>query len=54
MFFSQKEIDFKDHAMENHPMSDLLFGISENNEERTMPDIARQLDVNIEIVYKII
>ena len=33
MFFSQKEIDFKDHAMENHPMSYLLFGKSENNEE---------------------
>ena len=33
MFFSQEEFDFKHHAMENHPMSDLLFGKSENNEE---------------------
>ena len=33
MFFSHKEFDFRHHAMENHPLSYLLFGKSENNEE---------------------
>ena len=33
MFFSHEEFNFKHHAMENHPLSYLLFGKSENNEE---------------------
>ena len=33
IFFSQEENDFKDHALENHPMSYLLFEKSEGNEE---------------------
>ena len=26
MFFSQEENDFRGHAIENHPMSNILFG----------------------------
>ena len=46
MFFSQKEIDFKDHAMENHPMSYLLFGKSENNEEIAQIEEKSDMDEN--------
>ena len=50
MFFSQKEIDFKDHAMENHPMSYLLFGKSENNEEMAQHEEKYDMDENYENV----
>ena len=32
MFFSQEELDFKDHAMGNHPRSYTLFGNFEDDE----------------------
>ena len=31
MFFSQEEIDFKDHAMKNHPLSNAFFNEFESN-----------------------
>ena len=31
MFFSQEELDFKDHAMKNHPMSNVFFNTFELN-----------------------
>ena len=34
MFFSQEELDFKDHAMGNHPRSYTLFGNFEDNEDQ--------------------
>ena len=31
MFFSQEELDFKDHAVKNHPMSNAFFNKFESN-----------------------
>ena len=31
MFFSQEELDFKAHAMKNHPMSNAFFNEFESN-----------------------
>ena len=35
MFFTKEEFDLKDHALENHPMSFMLFGKYENEEVMT-------------------
>ena len=37
-FFSKEEHDFKDHAVENHPMSFSLFGKSEENIDMTISE----------------
>ena len=50
MFFSHKEFDFRHHAMENHPLSYLLFGKSENNEEMAQHEEKSDIDENYENV----
>ena len=36
MFFSQEENDFKGHAIENHPMSNTLFGNFDDEQKSNM------------------
>ena len=50
MFFSHEEFNFKHHAMENHPLSYLLFGKSENNEEMAQHEEKSDIDENYENV----
>ena len=42
MFFSQEENDFKGHAIENHPLSNTLFGNLDNE------DMAQQVKIFLE------
>ena len=37
MFFSDKELDFKDHAIKNHPLSNLFFDKFKKNEDMASP-----------------
>ena len=53
MFFSHEEFNFKHHAMENHPMSYLLFGKSENDEEMAQEEKS-DIDENCENVPSIL
>jgi hypothetical protein len=38
MFFSQEENDFKGHAIENHPMSNILFGNLDEEQKSNMDE----------------
>ena len=49
MFFSWKEFDFKHHALENHPMSNFLFGKSTQSTYLMEPAMIKKEPCEVEI-----